>query len=103
MTAPTYRAAIVQQIPMIASLTGRDVREVWGDCYREFGDLVGVFFVRMAYNEDREAIDIIEREGLLAEFAEFVEKKLKEKAPALPDKEKAPLPGSLIDEKEAAK
>lgn len=91
------RAVIVQQIPMLATLMGRDVREVWGDCYRDFGDEVGVFFVRMAYNEDRKAIDIIEREGLLAEFAEFVEKRLKEKTtPALPENEKAPGQGSLF-------
>jgi len=92
-----HRAVIVQQIPMLATLMGREGGSVWARLYSDFAYDTGINFERMAVVNDCKQIDIIEREGLLAEFAEFVEKRMKEKTtPALPENEKAPGQGSLF-------
>lgn len=94
----TDRGWIVQQVQMIASLVKREAREVWDDLYSEFGYRQNINFRRMAYVAEKKTIDVIEAEGLLAEFAQFVDGYLREKTPALPEQEKkAPVQGSLLE------
>lgn len=96
MNSSEFRDRVVRQIPVIATKVKRDVRDMWGDLYREFGYLKNVHFSRIAYTQDKKTIDVIEEEGHLEEFAKFVEGYLKEETPASPEKEKAPVQGSLL-------
>jgi hypothetical protein len=92
------RKWIAAQVDMIASLCKRDRDEVWGEMYTDFGYRHNIHFRRIAFTTDRKTIDVIEAEGLLADFGEFVQGRLKEKTPALPvQKEKAPVQGSLLE------
>ena len=99
MTNPEIRAKVSALVAHHVATASKDVVFVWSDLYSRFSYHVNYNFARHAYVRECKQLDVIESEGMLPEFLEFTMKLFVVKTPALPEREKAPVQGSLLEDK----
>ena len=93
MTTP--RAELCNLVDASATFTGKPVWSVWEKLYAAFEDKKNTAYRRMAYVAEMTNLDLIDQEYAMPELYLFAKGFLK--LPALPEKEKAPVQGSLLE------
>lgn len=74
----------------------RSVTAIYSRLYDAFEEATNTNWRRMAYNAETTTLDYIEQRGELPSLLLLAQKTLVQK-PALPEKEKAPVQGSLLE------
>lgn len=96
MTPLTPREAVCRLVETSADYTKKPVPRLWDELYGRFEYQKNHNYRRMAYVNGATTLDLIEEMGVMGELLAVAQGFLKQD-PALPDKEKGPLQGSLID------
>jgi hypothetical protein len=77
----TRRENIRNLIIDYSQRTGKTTVSVWADLYDAFEYHKNIGFKRMAHNQERKVLDIIQDEGFIGEFETFVMERLENKPP----------------------
>ena len=93
----TPREAVYQIVEQNAKENGRRVPYNWDLLYSRFEYETNVNYRRLAHNNGSTPLDMIEEMGAMGDLLDLARTYLILRTPALPDKEKGPLQGSLID------